>query len=204
MISISKSIPYAWSVPLPTSDRENGPVQRSPCIRDMARCRRCSQSTASKIAGNHPLNNMSASALQIFLPRHQNAGAEIQIPKVLSAPCFTGEGHKPLIAGQDAIRCSWYGMQHQIRQMKPPGISNREKIFWRLWQGTLLPEAQEGRRRLKAGLNAPKYVNLCMQPFNGSKKHPGACIGEQTVQPVKKGTLLPEAHLQGTAGQEPA
>ncbi len=78
------------------------------------------------------------------------------------------------------------------------------KDIWRLWQGTLLPEAQEGRRRLKAGLNAPKYVNLCMQPFDGSKKHPGACIGEQTVQPIKKGTLLPEAHLQGTAGQEPA
>jgi hypothetical protein len=142
MISISKSIPYAWSVPLPTSDRENGPVQRSPCIRNMARCRRCSQSTASKIAGNHPLNNMSASALQIFLPRHQNAGAEIQIPKVLSAPCFTGEGHKPLIAGQDAIRCSWYGMQHQIRQMKPPGTSNREKNISAPRKGKLLPEAQ--------------------------------------------------------------
>jgi hypothetical protein len=29
---------------------------------------------------NNPLNYTSASALQIFLQRHQNAGAEIQIP----------------------------------------------------------------------------------------------------------------------------
>ncbi len=57
-------------------------------------------------------------------------------------PCINHMTRYPIIDGPNAVRCIQYEMQHQIRQMKPPGTSNREKTFPRPRKRKLLPEAR--------------------------------------------------------------